>query len=374
MLRRYLRVRNSIAPLLLGCSEPCSSRGASSSKAKKTERDRRPSWHRTALLALGLFVSAASGCAVQSQPPERTQEATHRVQEIRYVMGTLLDITLYAATEKDGRAQLNEAFLVAEKLDQTLSTYKPESALTHFNENQSTSPVGVDPELYRMIAEAQKLSHETAGAFDISIRPLVTMWEHAAARGKAPTAEDVKRASLLIGPHALRILPGNLVQKRSPVVQIESGGIGKGIAVDAIIEKLRALGVTRAFVDFGRSSIAAIGAPPQLDGWPVTLELREGVPDGALSLRNETLTVSRAKGTPFIVAGVSYAHIFDPSTGYPVRTLRGAAIRSTSATAGEAYVKYLVIRGAPPKRVVRGWHGARWIVRSEDTLQQAPNF
>ncbi len=324
--------------------------------------------------ALGLFIASAIGCRLPPHPAPTTQERTHKVQEVRYVMGTMLDITLYAATETEGRAQLNEAFKIAEALDQKLSTYKPESSLSHFNSEQSTTPITVDPDLYTMIVASQQLSHETAGAFDITIRPLVDLWEQAALRGRAPTAQDIKETSTLIGPRALQTLPNNSVLKRTPGVRVESGGIGKGMAVDTIVDRLTELGVERAFIDFGRSSIAAIGTPLQSGGWPVSLELREGLSEGRLSLRNETLTVSRAKGNPFIVAGISYAHIFDPTTGTPVRIPRGAAIKGPSATAGEAYVKYLVIRGAPPKRIAHGWHGAAWIVRSGDTTQKSANF
>jgi thiamine biosynthesis lipoprotein len=155
---------------------------------------------------------------------------------------------------------------------------------------------------------------------------------------------------------------------------IETGGIGKGYAVDQMVQLLRARGVSRAFINFGRSSMAALGAPPGASGWITELALSARSSEGILTLRDETLSVSRAHGTPFIINGVAYAHIFDPKTGMPVTTSRGAALRGPSATDGEAFVKYLVIRGAPSPKVSGTWGEVAWMVRDGATVRSSNNF
>lgn len=286
-------------------------------------------------------------------------------------MGTLLDITLYAPTEREGLRIIDTTFALAETLDRKLSTYKPNSALSAFNAETRTEPLVVDADLYHMIEESQRLLTHTDGAFDISIRPLVAIWKHAAVTGVMPSPQEISAVRSTLGRGAFSLIPPSGVRKNAPTAQAESGGIGKGMAVDAMMERLRRDGVTAACINFGRSSVGAIGTPPGQNGWRIELELSEGKHEDTLYLRDETLTVSRANGTPFVVAGVAYAHIFDPSTGYPVEISRGAAVRGSSATAGEAYVKYLVIRGAPTPRIDRQWNGATWIVRNGDILQHS---
>lgn len=317
-------------------------------------------------LLIIFLVALLSGCG-NNVAPQATPGSTisRPLREVRYVMGTLLDITLYPPADQDARAVIEEAFAIAERLDNSLSTYKPTSALSRFNADHTTAMRPVDQDLYLLVKRANELSRQTDGGFDVTVRPLVEIWKMAAQRGYSPTKHERAELRKTVGYHKLSLGAPLLLGKAAAEVQVESGGIGKGFAVDEIVATLRARGVKSAFINFGRSSMAAIGSPPGESGWPVTLELEEGQPEGELSLRDETLTVSRARGEPFVVAGVSYAHIFDPQTLAPVKKVRGAAIRSVSATDGEAYVKFLVLRGPPPKQVEQRWGEVRWFVKDQ---------
>jgi thiamine biosynthesis lipoprotein len=297
-----------------------------------------------------------------------------RVSEVRYTMGTLLDLTIYASSEERGRQLLDGAFAMAEELNRELSTWIAESPVSVFNRQRVTTPLLVSESLYRLTTMSERLSNETDGAFSIAVRPLVDMWETAARNNKLPTAKEISAAQELVSPSALEVFAPHSVRKRFPGVMIETGGIGKGYAVDAMLEFLRSQGVTTAFINFGRSSLGAIGAPPGEKGWVVDVALVEGSVDTRVLLRDETLSVSRARGNSFKVAGRSYAHIFDPATARPVDISRGAAVRGGSATEGEAYVKYLVIRGAPSAAIARRWGGARWMVREGDKVRESPRF
>jgi len=322
------------------------------------------------LCSSALFL--AIGCSPIGHSP--TSSPPHRVSEVRYVMGTLLDITLYAPSEAQGRAILNDTFQVAEHLDSVLSTWKPESPVSVFNRETTTALQPVAPQLYRVVELSQSLPHKTDGAFNIGVRPLVELWEDAVRSGSAPTSREISNARRSIARGALRLSPPSSIGKKIPGVMIETGGIGKGYAVDEMIKLLRSRGISQAFINFGRSSMAAIGTPPGASGWKIELSLSEGSSDGMLELRDETLSVSRARGTPFVVNGIAYAHIFDPRTGMPVRASRGAAIRGPSATDGEAFVKYLVIRGAPSPHITRTWGDVLWVVRSGDSVTKSKDL
>lgn len=322
---------------------------------------------------LVIAMSLGVGCSVVSRTDSPPQ-AAHQVSEIRYVMGTLLDITLFAPSQQEGRELLNDTFQIAEHLDSVLSTWKPESPVSAFNRDPSPHLRPVDPDLYTLVTRSQELSDRTDGAFTIGVRPLVEMWEHAAKAGAPPSARAIADVRRLVMPANLLTSPPSNLGKRFPEVRIETGGIGKGYAVDKMASFLRSRGVRQAFINFGRSSIAAIGTPPGASGWRMELALSDTASEGTIELRDETLSVSRARGTPFVINGVAYAHIFDPRTGMPVKTSRGAAVRGPSATDGEAFVKYLIIRGAPSAPVADGWRGVDWIVKSGDMATKSKGF
>jgi thiamine biosynthesis lipoprotein len=289
-------------------------------------------------------------------------------------MGTLLDITLFAPSQSEGREILNDTFSIAERLDSALSAWKPESPVSVFNRDTSTALRPVDPDLYAVVVRSQELSRATDQAFTIGVRPLVEMWKAAAKSGVAPSPSAVAHVKALTSPSNIISSPPSNLGKRYPTVRIETGGIGKGYAVDAMRNYLKAHGVQHAFINFGRSSIAALGAPPGASGWKMELALTESSSEGTIELRDQTLSVSRAKGTPFVMNGVEYAHIFDPRTGTPVKTARGAAVRGPSATDGEAFVKYLVIRGAPSASLALKWGDVDWIVTDGSSVEKTKGF
>ena len=321
---------------------------------------------------VALIAGILIGCSQAVAPSPRPSSV--KVSEIRYVMGTLLEMTIYAPSQEEGQVIMNDAFRVAERLDSELSLWKPESPVSVFNRDDSTELRPVSSDIYTLVNLSKSLSEKTDGAFTIGVRPLVEMWELASKRGEAPTKAEIDHLRGLISPANLVTSPPSNLGKRAPGVKIETGGIGKGYAVDSIVTLLRSRGVTQAFINFGRSSIAALGSAPNSHGWKVTVALSEGSSEANIELRDETLSVSRARGTPFIVNGVAYAHIFDPVSGMPVQQSRGAAIRGPSATDGEAFVKYLVIRGAPPARIAKGWNGAEWMVRTGDKVESSAGF
>jgi thiamine biosynthesis lipoprotein len=325
----------------------------------------------------GLVAFFACACAIgcgyfNAYPTNESRDV--RISEVRYTMGTLLDLTIYAPSQAQGRQLLDGAFAIAEELNQELSTWIADSPVSVLNRQSVTTPLLVSESLYRLATTSERLSNETDGAFSIAVRPLVDMWEAAARKNRLPTAKEILDAHELVSPAALEVVAPHSLRKRLPGVMIETGGIGKGYAVDAMLEFLRSKGVSRAFINFGRSSLGAIGAPPGDKGWVVDVALVEGSVDTRVLLRDETLSVSRARGNSFEVAGRSYAHIFDPATARPVSISRGAAVRGCSATEGEAYVKYLVIRGAPSSALARRWGRARWMVREGEGVSASPHF
>ena len=101
-----------------------------------------------------LLSAALSGLLMGCfNPAPPTPPSPHKVSEIRYVMGTLLDITIYAPSVDEGRAVLNDTFAVAERLDAALSTWKPESPVSVFNRDRSTHLRSVDSDLYEVVVQ-----------------------------------------------------------------------------------------------------------------------------------------------------------------------------------------------------------------------------
>jgi thiamine biosynthesis lipoprotein len=251
-------------------------------------------------------------------------------------MGTVLQITVVAPTDGTARALADEAVAEARRWDDLLTTWRPEGELAHLNAQAGTGSVNISPELAAALERMVELSRATDGAFDPAVGPLVDLWRGPAT--PAPTrlarAADQRIAKVLT-------LHGTTATLAAGAA-LDAGGIGKGMALDAIAAKLRAGGAEAAFLDFGGSSHLALGAPPGApQGWRVAVAgTGKDSLHGTIALRDAALSTSRAADGPS-PAGP----IIDPRSGLPVRGPRLATVYARDATTAEAWSKALIVRG-----------------------------
>src|SRR4051794_41733668 len=101
-------------------------------------------------------------------------------------MGTLVRITLYAASENAAKEAFRPAFDRIADLDRTLSDYNPDSELNSVTRTPVHQPVHVSKDLSVVLAASQELAGATDGAFDVTQGPVIRLWRGAARRRSAP--------------------------------------------------------------------------------------------------------------------------------------------------------------------------------------------
>jgi thiamine biosynthesis lipoprotein len=251
------------------------------------------------------------------------------------VMGTVLQVTIVAADDATARALAAAAIEEGRRWDDLLTTWRADGELARLNAQAGHGAQRISPELASALRRMQALSRDTDAVFDPGVGPLVAAW-----RGPKPplpppaasAATHIATALQVDGEQATLVAGAAL----------DAGGIGKGMALDAIAARLRRDGVQAALLDFGGSSQLAIGAPPDSpSGWPVVVGgLSPDHALGALTLRDAALSTSRA------AAGPSPAGpIIDPRSGAPIFTPRLATVRAADATAAEAWSKVVIVLG-----------------------------
>ncbi len=177
------------------------------------------------------------------------------------------------------------AFALVDRLEQELSRFVGNSDVTRVNALAAGQTARVLPWTMECLQLARYLFDLTGGAFDVSIGT---------------------------GLDGLELDPdGFAVHARRGGARLDLGGIGKGYAVDRVAELLEEWDIHTALVHGGWSSVLALDAPPEGDGWPLTLRApRAG--GGALLARISA--VRRA----FSASGMEKGdHIVDPRSGRP---------------------------------------------------------
>jgi thiamine biosynthesis lipoprotein len=254
------------------------------------------------------------------------------LRALHYIMGTLLDCTLFDFPTEQGRCLLSQGVHEVRRLERLLSLHDPDSALSHLNRQAGCGPVQVAPELWQLLCLCAALTQQTDGAFDVSAKAL-TCHELAA----------LSRVSCHVPRPAFNLSADGWVEL-APGACLDLGGIGKGYAVDRLVEMFQAAGVSRAFINFGESSLYTLGVPPHARGWPILV--RGLAPEailGVLWCENRALSTSHSLGKR-LATGAS--HILDSRTGLPLQHSCLSTILAPSATLAEALSTAVLVSGA----------------------------
>ena len=201
-----------------------------------------------------------------------SEPATSFVHKKKYVMGTVFEIVAYDESPARVSDAIDKAFQEIVRLDEVMSNYNSDSALSRLNRSAHFHAEVVPPDLYRVIEESLLYSRLSGGKFDISVAPLVNLWKAAMRGDHVPSSAEEEKLRRCVGYQNIALFPPDKIEFRSPCMQIDLGAIGKGYAVDRAVEILRSSGVERALINAGGSTIYAMGSPPGAGGVACTLE------------------------------------------------------------------------------------------------------
>lgn len=268
------------------------------------------------------------------------------LREVHYVMGTLLDMTLFHEDHEEGKRILRRCFQEARRLEALFSAYEEDSALSRLNRQAGLGPVEVEEELFTILSASLDLSRRTEGAFDITIGPLLDLWKRAAHQGRSPERPALQETLSLVGGAKVRLLPQRRVELCKRGMRLDLGGIGKGYTVDRIVKRLKEAGIGRAFLNFGLSSLSAFGSPPGDEAWPIWIKgPHDGEFAGVLDLNDLALSASGTFGRSFKIGERRYGHLLDPRSGFLLDGPAGGIAIAPTATEAEALSSALLILG-----------------------------
>ena len=182
-------------------------------------------------------------------------------------MGSTYTVVLYGTDRVAMEAAADAALDEARRLDDLLSNYKPTSEWSRVNQRAAGGPVRISEELFQLFAACLEYSRESEGAFDISVGPLMKVWGFYKDTGHLPHRAEVMTALEKTGYRHVHLdAAAQTVWFDRAGVELDPGGIGKGYAVDRMVEVLRRMHVETALVAGSGSSIYGLGAPPDSPG------------------------------------------------------------------------------------------------------------
>ena len=264
----------------------------------------------------------------------------------RRAMNTRFEIVAHGENEPALRAAAEAALDEIERLERQISRHRPDSEIALVNREAWRRPVRVSPNVFELLERARLLWHESGGAFDPTILPLLECWRTAALEGRTPANAELERARKSVGMDKVELQEATrTVRFAVPEMALDLGAIGKGYAIDCAVEVMRENNVTSAFIHGGTSSAHGIGCPPDQGGWRVGIsnptrpapraELDAGFV-AEIMLHDQSLGVSAVPGLDGKSDLGGMARIVNPLTAKPDVTAVLAAVVAKSATDADA--------------------------------------
>ena len=253
-----------------------------------------------------------------------------------FVFGTVYNVTYQA----DSNLQ-TEIEAALKQVDGEFSMFNKQSTVARINR-------GAHPERSKMFQEvyelAQTVSHETDGAFDITVAPLVNAWGFGFKHEQMPTPRQVD----------------SLLKIRN---QMDFSAIAKGYGSDVVADLMRRRGVENFMVEIG-GEVVTQGISPHRMPWRIGVTKPT---DDSLSASGELQTVLNVTDCAMATSGNyrnfyykggrKYAHTIDPRTGYPVQhNILSATVLADRCAVADAYATSFMVLGLDRSREVLARH------------------
>jgi len=269
---------------------------------------------------------------------ERASIATR--SETREEMGTLVSITLVEERGLSASAALEAAFAEFERIDRLMSTYRPESELSVLNRDGS---IEAGEDLLAVLNHALEFHRRSAGAFDVTVQPLLELYRSSYEdRGGPPFPAEIRRARALIDASRIGI-EGRRVSL-PPGVRVTLDGIAKGYAIDRAIEVLAAMGVRQALVDAG-GDVRALGRKGGAP-WRVALQNPRDARDHLVVIPlDERAVATSGDYRRYFDRDRRVHHILDPRSGESARALISVTVTAATALGADALATAVFVLG-----------------------------
>ncbi len=282
------------------------------------------------------------------------QRNTPFIKNTGFVYGTIYNISYQS--DQDFQKEI-EAEL--KKVDNSLSTFNPQSVISKINSNKSSNTDDMFREVFNL---AQEVSKETEGAFDITVAPMVNAWGFGFKNGKMPDKNQLDSLRKIVGFHKVK-LTGNKLIKQNPNVMLDCSAIAKGYGCDVVARFLSNKGIKNYMVEIG-GEIVTCGVNDQRMPWKIGVTKPT---DDSLSVAGEMQTVlnvtDKAMATSgnyrnfYYKNGKKYAHTIDPKTGEPVQhNILSATVLADKCATADAYATSFMVLGLEKAKKVLEKH------------------
>ena len=274
------------------------------------------------------------------------------------VFGTYYHATYQA--ERDMQ-QLIEAELM--KVDGEFSMFNDSSTVSHINRNEEAPLSEMFLEVFNL---SQSVYDETAGAFDVTVAPLVNAWGFGFKASEFPSDEIIDSIRSFVGQKGLNVSNRggrSVIEKNDSRMMLDFSAVAKGYGCDVVARMFRKHGVKNFMIEIG-GEIVVSGVNPDKKKWSVGVnkpveDIAQDITeiDTILAITDCAMATSGNYRNFYERDGKRYAHTIDPHTGKPVsHSLLSATVIAPSCAVADAFATAFMVMGDEKARELLAKH------------------
>ncbi|OEF26313.1 FAD:protein FMN transferase [Vibrio rumoiensis] len=316
-------------------------------------------------VVLSLLVLA--GC---SKPPEQVHLSGP-------TMGTGYNVKyIVAEGQPDVEDVQKNIDKVLEKVNDEMSTYRPDSELSRFNQHSSNEPFTVSEDTATVVREALRINKLTEGAMDVTVGPIVNLWGFGPEDRPdvVPSDEKLQARRSITGIEHLSET-GNALVKDIPELYVDLSSIAKGRGTDEIADYLESIGITNYMVEVG-GEIRVKGKNRDGVAWRIAVEkpvANQRSVENIIEPGDMAIATSGDYRNYFEENGVRYSHIINPKTGKPINNkVVSVTVLNPSCMTADGLSTGLMVLGETDGIRIANQHNipVLYIVKTEDGFKE----
>lgn len=306
------------------------------------------------LPALFAAATAAASPATSAVQPQEDAVVRHKSA----ALGTVVEIMAVAPASSlaaGADAPFEAAFDEIRRIQSLVDEDDAKSPVSRINEVAGGAAVVVEPDVFAVLSELQRLAKLTKGAFDVTGAAYAAAWQFPAAGAAAeagkepgvPQKKDIDKARALVGFDDLVLDPAaRTARLKTKGARIGVRSVARGYALERAASVLEQRGISDFVITASGDLIVrgTRGARPWMVG---VQDPRAAGHFAALGAPSAAAVMTTGDYEEFFFdGGVRYHNVIDPRTGQPATKCRSVTVVAKDALTAEGLSRAVFVLGA----------------------------
>lgn len=270
---------------------------------------------------------------------------------------------------------------ILEVIDRSMSTYRPDSAISKINQGDTT--VVVDEHFRKVFEASQQIWQESEGLFDPTVGVLVNAWgfgKQKISEADLPTDKKIDSLRKYVGFDKVALTEKNLIKKRYTEILFDFNAIAQGYTSDVVANYLSARGIKNYIVEIAGEMYLKGKNTVEDKSWTIGVEnplkpLDDRDLVATIQFTNQGLATSGNYRKVWIDSnGRKYVHSINPLTGRATQSdVLSATVVAPSTMLADGYATMFMVMGLAKSKAFLEKHPdlAVLLVYSDDKHQEA---